>query len=35
MMYSSALFESPEVSLEQAAVAKLDEICRQLELKRR
>jgi cyclopropane-fatty-acyl-phospholipid synthase len=32
MMYSSALFESPEVSLEQAAVAKLDEICRQLEL---
>jgi hypothetical protein len=32
MMYSSALFESPEVSLEQAAVDKLDEICRQLEL---
>ncbi len=32
MMYSSAIFESPADSLETAAVAKLDEICRQLEL---
>jgi cyclopropane-fatty-acyl-phospholipid synthase len=32
MMYSSALFENEETSLEVAAVAKLDEICRQLEL---
>ena len=32
MMYSSALYESRETSLEVAAVAKLDEICRQLEL---
>jgi cyclopropane-fatty-acyl-phospholipid synthase len=32
MMYSSAIFESPADTLETAAVAKLDEICRQLEL---
>ncbi len=32
MMYSSAIFEDPAHSLETAAVAKLDEICRQLEL---
>lgn len=32
MMYSSAVFNGPEMSLEEAAVAKLDEICRQLEL---
>jgi cyclopropane-fatty-acyl-phospholipid synthase len=32
MMYSSAIFEDPADSLETAAVAKLDEICRQLEL---
>lgn len=32
MMYSSALFEHEETSLDVAAVAKLDEICRQLEL---
>jgi cyclopropane-fatty-acyl-phospholipid synthase len=33
MMYSSALFERPEMTLEQASIAKLDRICRQLELK--
>jgi len=33
MMYSSALFHDVDNSLEQAAVDKLDEICRQLELK--
>jgi cyclopropane-fatty-acyl-phospholipid synthase len=33
MMYSSALFASPETPLETAAVDKLDEICRQLELR--
>jgi cyclopropane-fatty-acyl-phospholipid synthase len=32
MMYSSALFENSQMSLEDASVAKLDEICRQLEL---
>ena len=32
MMYSSALFRDATVSLEDASVAKLDEICRQLEL---
>ena len=32
MMYSSALFDSRDMSLEAASVAKLDEICRQLEL---
>jgi cyclopropane-fatty-acyl-phospholipid synthase len=32
MMYSSAIFATPETTLEQAAVDKLDEICRQLEL---
>jgi cyclopropane-fatty-acyl-phospholipid synthase len=32
MMYSSAVFETPRMGLEEAAVAKLDEICRQLEL---
>lgn len=33
MMYSSAVFERPENTLEKAAVDKLDELCRQLELK--
>jgi len=33
MMYSAALFADPDVSLEAASVAKLDEICRQLSLK--
>jgi cyclopropane-fatty-acyl-phospholipid synthase len=32
MMYSSALFESPDVSLHDASVAKLDRICRKLQL---
>jgi cyclopropane-fatty-acyl-phospholipid synthase len=32
MMYSSALFENRDMSLQDASVAKLDEICRQLEL---
>jgi cyclopropane-fatty-acyl-phospholipid synthase len=32
MMYSSAYFESPEVSLDEAAAAKLDMICRKLDL---
>lgn len=32
MMYSAALFTTPETSLETASRAKLDEICRQLEL---
>ena len=33
MMYSSAIFDDPAVSLELASAAKLDEICHQLELK--
>lgn len=33
MMYSSAIFASADTPLEQAASDKLDEICRQLELK--
>lgn len=33
MMYSSAYFTHPEMSLEQASIAKLDRICRKLELK--
>ena len=33
MMYSSAIFDAGETELETAATAKLDEICRQLELK--
>ena len=33
MMYSSALFATARTPLEEAAVAKLDEICRQLELR--
>jgi len=33
MMYSAAVFERPGATLEKAAVDKLDEICRQLELK--
>ena len=33
MMYSAAVFERPEATLEEAAVDKLDAICRQLELK--
>lgn len=32
MMYSAAVFDTPETTLDTAAVAKLDEICRQLEL---
>lgn len=32
MMYSSAVFERPEMSLAEASVAKLDRICRKLEL---
>ena len=33
MMYSSAIFESADMNLEQAQVARLDRICRKLELK--
>ncbi len=33
MMYSSAYFQTPVMSLEQAAIAKLDRICLKLELK--
>ena len=33
MMYSSAYYTHPEMSLEQASIAKLDRICRKLELK--
>lgn len=33
MMYSSAIFESPETTLEQAQHARLDLICRRLEIK--
>ena len=33
MMYSSAVFERPDMTLEQASLAKLDLICRRLELK--
>jgi len=33
MMYSSAVFERPDMSLQQASIAKLDRICRKLELK--
>ena len=33
MMYSSAIFDDPALSLELASAAKLDEICHQLELK--
>src|SRR5690606_11416257 len=32
MMYSAALWEKKDMSLEQAAVAKLDVICRKLQL---
>lgn len=32
MMYSSAIFETPDTPLEAAAVTKLDRICRKLEL---
>ena len=32
MMYSAALFDQPAATLESASLAKLDEICRQLEL---
>ncbi|MEP4486116.1 MAG: cyclopropane-fatty-acyl-phospholipid synthase family protein [Halioglobus sp.] len=32
MMYSAAIFEDRSASLEQASIAKLDEICKQLEL---
>jgi len=33
MMYSSAIFERPEMTLEEAQRARLDRICRKLELK--
>lgn len=33
MMYSSAVYSSPDLSLESAAVNKLDEICNQLQLR--
>jgi cyclopropane-fatty-acyl-phospholipid synthase len=33
MMYSSAVFEHPQMTLEQAATAKLDRICRKLQLR--
>jgi cyclopropane-fatty-acyl-phospholipid synthase len=33
MMYSSAYFETPDTSLEMAATAKLDRICRKLDLR--
>ncbi|MEQ1772422.1 MAG: cyclopropane-fatty-acyl-phospholipid synthase family protein [Burkholderiales bacterium] len=33
MMYSSAIFERPAMTLEEASIAKLDRICRKLELK--
>ncbi len=33
MMYSSAVFERPDMTLEEASIAKLDRICRKLELK--
>lgn len=32
MMYSCAVFESPQATLEQASLAKLDRVCRKLEL---
>jgi cyclopropane-fatty-acyl-phospholipid synthase len=32
MMYSSAVYEHPEMTLQQASVAKLDRICRKLDL---
>jgi cyclopropane-fatty-acyl-phospholipid synthase len=32
MMYSSAIFDHPEMSLEQASISKLDRICRKLDL---
>ncbi len=33
MMYSCAIFEHPQVSLHQASVAKLDRVCRKLDLR--
>ncbi len=33
MMYSSAIFERADMSLEEASIAKLDRICRKLDLK--
>lgn len=33
MMYSAAVFQSDEIGLDEASVAKLEELCRQLELK--
>ena len=33
MMYSSAIFDHAEMSLEQASISKLDRICRKLDLK--
>jgi cyclopropane-fatty-acyl-phospholipid synthase len=33
MMYSCAIFESPEASLEQASLAKLERVCAKLELR--
>jgi len=33
MMYSSAIFDTPDMTLEQASISKLDHICRKLDLK--
>ncbi|HUO52802.1 MAG TPA: cyclopropane-fatty-acyl-phospholipid synthase family protein [Gemmatimonadaceae bacterium] len=33
MMYSCAIFERPDASLEEASIAKLDTVCRKLQLK--
>jgi cyclopropane-fatty-acyl-phospholipid synthase len=33
LMYSSAVFERPDMTLEEASIAKLDRICRKLDLK--
>ena len=33
MMYSSAIFDTPDMTLEQASISKLEHICRKLDLK--
>jgi cyclopropane-fatty-acyl-phospholipid synthase len=33
MMYSAAVYETPETTLEEAQIARLDKVCQQLELK--
>lgn len=33
MMYSSAIFERLQMTLEEASIAKLERICRKLDLK--